>query len=415
MILATALLALAFEAAAPDPAVSESGALREFGTYCMRSKPLWRHSLCGRVILVDPQTRRAVTNTRPAGPDFIRVGEVWTGILPASLSTANTSIEWGGQRWAEVLLPLPSDAADRRVLLSHEAFHRVQPAIGFKTAEGDNAHLDTKEGRILARLEAAALKSALSSRNWRPAARDALRYRAARLTASKDTAEGERALINNEGLAEYTGIVVGAGAARTARATAQLDTASTRASLVRAFGYVVGPAYGLLLDRSRPGWRREAVAGKALPDLLARSFHLVNAREANLTKYHGQQIVAEESARETKLQKRRRELSAALVVGPTVTFRFEKMGIDFNPNNLFALGEHGTVYSGASIVRDNWGRLEVSGDLLLSPAWDSARVAGSVQMSGQVVTGPGWRATLTEGYALRPGSRPGDMVIAKLP
>ena len=52
--------------------------------------------------------------------------------------------------------------------------------------------------------------------------------------------------------------MVGAAGRSLAFATSRLETGALRPSLIRSFGYVVGPAYGLLLDRtgllSVAGW-----------------------------------------------------------------------------------------------------------------------------------------------------------------
>jgi hypothetical protein len=74
---------------------------------------------------------------------------------------ANTAIDWQGDRWAMVMLPLPEDAYTRRVLLAHESFHRIQPKLGLTSKEVANAHLDTVEGRYLMQLEWRALAAAL--------------------------------------------------------------------------------------------------------------------------------------------------------------------------------------------------------------------------------------------------------------
>jgi hypothetical protein len=408
MLCAIALMGATPAPPPPDPA----SALAEFNTYCGGGVKLWGKSLCGPIILVDPQSRSAIATVDPKLPGFIREAGMWSGTLPPSTPIANTSIELDGQRLAEVMLPLPSDPIERRILLSHESFHRIQPALGFTGREADNGHLDSKDGRIFARLEIAALKQALNGRQWQPAARRALAYRAARLALFPGAKAAESALIANEGLAEYTGIRVGAGANATKYAVQRLDSATIRPSLIRSFGYVVGPAYGLLLDRVSNAWRSSALSGEALPDLLAAK--LPGGAGLTAPDQTAAAIVAEETARDQTLQKRRSQLQASLIDGPTVTFPFEAMHIDFNPNTLFSLGDSGTVYSSATAIHDNWGTLKATGDVLLSPRWAFARVAGPAAVHGSQLSGPGWSAELAPGYTAEPGSRAGDLVIKKL-
>ena len=386
-------------------------AITEFASYCGRGVALWGKSLCGPILLVDPQTRAAISSRDPHVSGFTEQNGIWTGTLPTSVSIANTSIELGGRRVAEVMLPLPQDPIERRILLSHESFHRIQPSLGFQPHEADNGHLDAKDGRITARLEIAALKAALTSKNWRAPARDALAYRATRLAEFPGTGAAETSLINNEGVAEYTGIKVGAQGHEVAFALQRLDSVVARPSLIRSFGYVVGPAYGLLLDRVSNKWRTAALKGRALPALLADSIGTAHAA-ADLSKYGGPAIVAEETARDATIQTRRATLTAELIEGPTVTFPFEAMHIDFNPNTLFSLGAAGTVYSAATTVHDNWGILKATGDVLLSPQWAFARVPGPAVGSGNKLSGPGWTAQLAPGYALTTAG-PNKQVIKK--
>lgn len=392
-------------------AVPEDAALA-FTTYCGRSVALWGKSLCGPLLFVDPQTRAALA-TADAGEGFIKKGNLWTGTLPKSVSVANTSVEVNGTRFAEILLPLPEDPIQTSTLLAHEAYHRIQPDLGFKGVEADNGHLDRKQARILARLEAAALRAALTSKAWRQSARDALSYRAQRLKLAAAADKAEASLIANEGLAEYTGIVVGAAGQARTYAVKALDTVNTRPSLIRSWGYVVGPAYGLLLDRTGRPWRKAALEGEPLPAMLAAAIGTHPALTKPLARYGAPAILAEETARDVKLQQRSAELTATLVSGPTVTFPFQKMSIDFDPNTLFALGDAGTAYSRATRIRDAWGIVTATGDLLISPNWSFARVAGPARAEGSRLSGPGWTAELAAGFKAVPGERPGDLVIKK--
>lgn len=413
----TVFIFVAAAAISAAPATVEAQALGEFATYCAKSTSLWGKSLCGPVVIVDPGDRRAIANVRPPDLSFRREGDYSAGTLPSELSLANTSIEWGEQRWAQVLRPLPDDAAERRVLIAHEAFHQIQPDLGFESSEGDNGHLDSKDGRIHARLEMKALEAALNAprdgRDWRAAARDALAYRSARLDAFPTAAEAEAALLGNEGLAEYTGIRVGAPAERTKLAIKRLDSGTERASLIRSFGYVVGPAYGLLLDRTGMPWRQAALTGGPLPELLAKALGAPEKLEANLAAYGAPTIIAEESARDEQIRQRREALTAALVDGPTVMFPFKQMQIDFDPNSLFALDEEGTVYRGATSIRDSWGELKATENVLISPNWSFARVPGPATSDGQRISGPGWSAILAPGHELTAGNRPGEQVVRK--
>jgi hypothetical protein len=399
---------------APPPAAA---ALHEFAAYCGRGAELWGAPLCGPVILVDPMTRSAIANEEPPQAGFRQADGVWIGTVPTDFMMANTSVAWAGLNWAVVMLPLPEDETSRRVLMAHESFHRVQRDLGIGAGQADNGHLDARDGRIHLRLEMAALKAALEAaehgRPWQPMVRDALAYRDARLAAYPGADRSEGALLANEGLAEYTGIVVGAAGRTTEFAIGRIDTGAQRASLIRSFGYVVGPAYGLLLDRTGRTWRKAALAGTPLPELLRSAIGAGSTLHADMQAYGGGAILAEETRRDVETQERRRTLTAHLVDGPTVTFPAQEMQLEFDSNTLFSLGSEGTVYSREFKVRDRWGELQGTGDVLISPNWNLARLRGPAIVSGNQLSGPGWVATVAPGYSLQPGPRAGDQVLRR--
>src|SRR6185436_19386718 len=70
-------------------------------------------------------------------------------------------------------------------------------------------------------------------------------------------AAAERALENNEGLAEYTGGVLSGRTPEQVHrwAADALQAAEQKDTFVRSFAYASGPAYALLLDALDPSWR----------------------------------------------------------------------------------------------------------------------------------------------------------------
>src|SRR5262245_35030697 len=125
---------------------------KEAASICQRDGGrLWGVSLCGPMVFADARTRTLATNQpRP------------TGEQPRTLGFANAPIEWGGSRWAAYAWDFTTslDAGARGVLMLHELFHRIQPDLGLITLSGQNAHLDTVEGRVWVQLEWRALARA---------------------------------------------------------------------------------------------------------------------------------------------------------------------------------------------------------------------------------------------------------------
>ena len=140
-------------------------------------------------------------------------GTVFTGYLPKDQNVANTATEWSGVHWTQLLWPLPDEQSKRDTLIAHELFHRVQDQLKLpNVTSGDNAQLDTVDGRYYLQLEWRALARALDApidADRRQAVKSAILFRAERHRLFPQAVQQERALELNEGLAEYTGVRVG--------------------------------------------------------------------------------------------------------------------------------------------------------------------------------------------------------------
>jgi len=381
---------------------------------------LWGVSLCGPMLFVDPATRFAVASTADAAHALTAQAGVYIGTLPADAPIANTAFDWSGVRWSEVVWTLISDdATARRLLFTHEQFHRIQPELGSHQQEADNRHLASADGRAMLRLEWRALAAALAAHGAArtQAIRDALAFRAARRRQFSAAAAAERALEDNEGLAEYTAVrIVGASdAERGELARAGMARTETTPSYVRSFAYGSGPAYGLLLDAAGADWHRRALAGDDLGDLLAAALHLrpttddTARREA---RYDGAAVRREEAERESARRQRVAAFRALLIDGPTLTLPNAAINIDFNPNEVEPLldGE-GAAYP-ALRATAAWGELRVtSGGALLDPAWSKITVSAPGDPASRPVTGAGWTLELAPGWSLARGARAGDWVL----
>jgi hypothetical protein len=422
---------------APDTAAA-LGALAEYEAACAaEGGALWGASLCGRLVLVHPATRLAVASRRDPEGAFQRralpagatgAGAGYVGRLPDGVPLANTSVSWGGEAWAMVLLPLPEDRFARVALLAHESFHRLQEEIGIGGVDALNPHLDERDGRLWLRLELRALAAALRAAEddvARGHARAALAFRAERhrLYPGADTLEA--ALEHHEGLAEYTGVRValqatGVGVERVAQAT---ESFQRRRSFVRSLGYGTAPALGLLLDRFGGEWRPAAAGGAPLAGLLTAALgqpdvavRAAGGAAAALAVAYGQdEVAAEEDARAAERAARTAAYRAALVEGPVVVLRQDRLMRGFNPNELFPLGDEGTVYPTGTFMAE-WGKLTVTaGAALVSPDYGRVAVpapaglAGIVAAAGasaaRTIQADGWTLELAPGWTVaREGS-----------
>ena len=383
---------------------------------------LWGKSLCGPTLLVEPATRRVVANQADAEGQLHAEGGVFVGTLPTSQTIANTAVDWAGVHWSEMLWPLPDEAPVRHTMMAHEAFHRIQDSLGLPADGRDAPHMDTLEGRYTVQLEWRALDAALAAKTEaerRAHAADALAFRAARYQHFAQAEAAETALERNEGLAEYTGVMVGNRTPVEQLAMAHYDLTwhpKNDATFARSFAYPSGPAYGILLDRYRPGWRKAIVQGGSPAGMLAAALHVdMHATpdiEARAARYGGPALLTSERARADARARQVAAYKAQLVTGPVLHLPLKHMKVQFNPSNLMPLGDAGTVYPTMQVI-DDWGSIEVKGGALMAGDWTLLTVAApdGDARSGEL-HGKGWTMKLAPGWQLVDGTRKGDRTIA---
>jgi hypothetical protein len=415
-------VAIGAEAPAIDSALA-SRYLQEAAQLCNADGGrLWGKSLCGPILLVDPVSRRVVANQADAQGKLHADGDVYVGRLPDSEPMANTAVDWAGVHWTEMLWPMKEDAAQRHTLMAHEAFHRIQASLGLLADRRDAPHMDTLEGRYTVQLEWRALDAALAANTdaeRRARAADALTFRAARYQRFPDAERAETALERNEGLAEYTGVMVGNRTPAEPVAMARWDLAwhpKNDSSFARSFAYPSGPAYGILLDRYRPGWRKAIVKGGSPAGMLAQALHVDLAAKPDVEKlaarYDGAALLASEGARAEVRARLAAQYKAKLVSGPVLTLPLKHMKVQFNPSNLVPLGNAGTVYPTMQVI-DDWGSITVDDGALMASDWTLLTVAApDADANKGELHGQGWTMTLAPGWQVVPGTRKGDRTIA---
>jgi hypothetical protein len=398
-VLAVSLSLCALPALAQDYRL-QSTAATELQQMCtVDAGELWTASLCGPLIVVDGNTRQAwATQHDNLNILSIASGGGWAGVLPEGVPVANTTVDWGGVQWIMVVGPLPEDTITRRVLLAHEAWHRVQESLGLPMQGANAGHLETERGRYLMRLEMRALATAMLSnrRARRNAARDALAFRMARLSSFPEAPAAEAGLDRNEGLASYTGVRLGAGDQARQFAARTLNGYDQHQALARAYAYATGPAYGLLLDEYAPNWRTQ-LAAWAPADLLVSPLRARALSERDLQRragrYAGPQIAAEERAR----AENQRRLIAELIArysGARIELPLGQMQFEFDPEQVIPVPNLGTVYR-RLVLRDAWGQLRATEGALISPSFDRL-IAAAPDPDG--LAGPGWTLDLAPGY-----------------
>jgi hypothetical protein len=375
------------------------------------------------MMFVDPATRLIVAN-EPDAKGLLRDDNgVWTGKLPDAENPANTAVEFGGRKWSMILWPVSDSRYARQRLLMHESFHRIQHDIGFPMNNPSNAHLASADARIWTRLEWRALTEALlrTGSARRQAIQDALVFLARRRALAPNAGEDERLLEMNEGLAEYTGLVL-SGLPRNAlndRAAVALAQAEAGETFVRSFAYASGPAYGLLLDESGVPWRKTLKASSDLSELTRRAYKIaaVNASSAEklIDRYSGARMIADEREREKVRARKESQIRSSFVGGPRLRLPAgNAFSFSFDPNGAVPIAGVGTYYE-SSRITDSWGILEVSsGGVLMQRRSDGAITGVIVSkpvMADGKISGDGWKLTLAPGWSVVEGERSGELVL----
>ena len=384
---------------------------KEVQAVCEREgRRLWGVPLCAPMVISDPRTQTIATSApAPEGP------------RPRLLVGMNAPIEWGGVTWGayswDTLVNTPPRA--RKAILLHELFHGVvQRKLGLAADELLNEHLDAMDGRYWLRLECRALARALqeSAAQRSTAVRDALAFRQARRMLYEGSAEKERALEINEGVASYTGVAAAADSEADAIAGAldALAGAETGESFVRTFAYFTGPAYGVLLDASSPGWRQRIRGTDDFPVLLARAFAVQAAADAaaSAARYGGAEVRAAEEQRERGRQERLAELRRQFVDGPLLVIRGGGGG-SFNSMGAVVIPDLGTVFFGPYRHNTDSGTLVAEKGVLVESSGSVRRVAAPLRRDDVTLVGDGWTFTVKPGFVIREGPRRGDYEVVR--
>lgn len=381
----------------------------------------WNNKLSGPIILIEPESRVFYSNENNATKDFKPIHSIFTDTLPSEVIIANTAIDWEGKRWSMVMLPLPKDETSRNNLIIHELFHRLQPSIGFDNLqEMDNSHLDTYNGRLLLKLELEALEEALKSGDHDTRLRhieNALMFRKRRQN-SPAIRSAENSLELNEGLAEYTAIMLSRRNADEMKAHLIQDKSDfySNPTFVRSFAYHTIPIYGYILSSIKPNWHLELYRDTDLSAYLIKAFGIDDPKDLSVDRiveqfdYNYSQIEMEETQREKIRIERITKFKIKFTEKPTLELPFQNMKIAFDPRNITPIENLGMVYPNLSIT-DNWGILTVDNGALLASDWSKVTVSEPIMVSDSLVKGDGWQLKLNPEWIVKATDKEYKLVI----
>lgn len=375
-----------------------------------RTFKLWNKNLYGPTLLVDPGTRKIYANEADLQGSLQHSTNIYVGILPQEVNFSNTALGWNGKRWAMIMLPLPENRDDRINLLAHESFHRIQPELGFKLNNANNNHLDEKDGRISLRLEFEALKKALAASDKKEIKKhlsSALYFRKYRHQQFDKAAENENLLELNEGIAEFTGIIV---SGRDDESTISylisgMDRSLRNRTFVRSFAYQTIPSYGYLLFKQDKNWNKKIDNVTDLMSYFMKRFAISvpSTTEKKFKRlameYNGQVIFDEETKRDSENKRVVKEHKAKFVESPHFEIVFEAMNYSFDPRTIIPVENFGTYYPTTRIT-DVWGILTVEKGALISPDWKKISLSMPTSIDNNLVKGDGWVLELKGNYTI---------------
>ena len=384
---------------------------------------LWNKDLYGALLFVNPVTRQLYANAPDSAGILKHSSKIYLGELPGNVNIANTSLHWGGKDWAMVMLPLPTNKQDRINLLAHELFHKAQPSLGFILFNTENNHLDQKDGRIYLRLELEALKKAVTSTTTpelKTHLTNALIFRKYRYSIYPNADTTENLLELNEGIAEYTGVII-SGLNKTQAIThfeKSITDFLSNPTFVRSFAYQTIPVYGHLLYNQQKDWNKKVTIKTNLTNYFIKAFNLSLPADLKKTvntissQYNAQKIVDEETVREQKIKQLIAVFKNKFIEQPHFEIQFEQMSVRFNPGNIMPIEDKGTVYPDIRVT-DKWGILTVEKGALMSPNWDKISITVPIKTENKKISGDGWTLELTEGYAITKDEKSGNYRLTK--
>lgn len=375
---------------------------------------LWGVQLYGPTLFVDPNSRSVVANQIDQGGLLTADQGVYIGTLPYENNISNTAVEWSGIHWTMVNWNAVSntDPYDRKRLLIHESWHRIQREIGIPSVITSNIYLDDLNGRVSLLLEFRALVRALSTNDpsdKKKAIGDALTFRQYR--QSEFSENNENAFERHEGMAEYTGLkLCGFADSLLVRIVAKkLQLSESKNGLANSFAYLTGPALGLLLDHYSTDWRGKVRAGADLPSLLAAAIdwdtpldkeQLLRATDEAGARYEAAKLLVDETGRAQRSGLtleifRDRLLTHGRLLIPNDNLRFS-----FNPQEkLVSFDTIGVIYETMRLTGD-FGVLEVTNGVLRTNDWQFFVVAAPHKVEDKPIAGEGYTLKLNPGWQI---------------
>ncbi|HET9220487.1 MAG TPA: hypothetical protein VFR18_26145 [Terriglobia bacterium] len=129
-------------------------------------------------------------------------------------------------------------------------------------------------------------------------------------------------------------------------------------------------------------------------------------------RYRGVELRTAGTDRDRKLNARIAELRKRFVDGPVLVLPGTGGGT-FDIRGAIAIPGSGTVYFSTYRFAGDWGTMEASNGVLLSPDRATRILPGPFRTEGRTLIGDGWRVTVASGWSVRSGPRPTDSQVLR--
>lgn len=388
---------------------------------------LWGLPLWGPLMIVNENTREIFTNTQDSIHSLTPIHDsLFTGRLPDNQIIANTTTRWNGIQWTMLMSgSLSSRDLSRNRLIFHELFHSLQIQLNLPMRRASCDHLDSLMGRILFKLELAALRSALSKKlsNRRKDLENALYFRKFRNELFRGSGNTENDLEYTEGLAEYTGVLVSGILDENNQYLLQrLDSVDRYyESFIQTAGYITGPVYGVLLYHMDKNWQKKIRVGEDSFQSLLQNAYSLNPKTLSehqykriKRKYPYQRIEEHEIFRQRKMAKQVEDLLKKFHSPPILVIPLsDQTSAAFSPEKTIL--SQTEVYFPALEIIDSFGKLSVSGGAVIN--YETGRVFVSILPGTDLrlrhMRTDSWELQLSENWVLVEEKEKGIFTVSK--
>ncbi len=326
---------------------------------------LWGENLWGPVLLVRDSDKLTFTNESALLPVSQKMDALYCGVLDSDIVVAGSAIRFKGSEVAVVPMFDLSDSAMVEVFV-HELFHRFQNRhYNMDEVVYDNAHVDTKMGRMLVLCELLELGKALSSNllERKPHIERALAFRKWRWALFPDKITDECRFEFQEGLAMYTQyrLCLHDSLKVAQQLCQEVEGLLSSPNMSRQYGYNMGAMYACLND-VEPSWRQDASPSMNLSEIAGKLYGIDPVKQEDTTalKQSDSYLRAMQGIDKHQLvrQKVLDKVTESLRSKSVIYLRTNDYQIGFNPARVMGLdtlgnyftvielkGDFGTIYS----------------------------------------------------------------------